>query len=171
VRIIAGEFGGRRLKPPAGHAVRPTSDFVREAWFSILGPELPGAHVLDLYAGSGALGLEALSRGARYVDFVERGRRALAALEANVEALGVEARVHIHRRDAMTYLRERDAPPADIALADPPYQSDAAAELVRLFRARPFARMLCVEHSAHRPVGGDRERRYGDAVITFCYAP
>ena len=93
IRIIAGDFKGRRLKTPAGDAVRPTADRVREAWFSILQRAVRGARVLDLYAGSGALGLEALSRGAVTADFVEVRRASLAALKANITTLKVADRV------------------------------------------------------------------------------
>src|SRR2546425_11303552 len=96
LRIIAGEFKGRRLKTPTTNKVRPTSDRVREAWFSILQQSIPAARVLDLFAGSGALGFEALSRGAVAVDFVETHRASLAALKANAEALRVEGRVTSH---------------------------------------------------------------------------
>jgi 16S rRNA (guanine966-N2)-methyltransferase len=170
VRIVAGEFGGRRLVPPADVRVRPTADRVREAWMSILAAELPGARVLDLYAGSGALGLEALSRGAATADFAELRRASLAALERNVEALGVADRVRIHRGDALRYA-ERLAPGAfDLAFADPPYAHDAAERLVALFRRTPFARILSVEHRAATALAGDDTRRYGDTAITFCHA-
>jgi 16S rRNA (guanine966-N2)-methyltransferase len=170
VRIIAGEFGGRRLVPPADARVRPTSDRVREAWMSILAAELPGARVLDLYAGSGALGLEALSRGAATADFVELGRASLAALARNVAGLGVADRVRIHRGDALRFA-ERLGPAAfDLAFADPPYAHDAAERLVALFRRAPFARILSVEHRAATALAGDDTRRYGDTAITFCHA-
>src|SRR5881296_1739405 len=97
IRIIAGDFKGRRLKTPATNKVRPTADRVREAWFSILQRSVRGARVLDLYAGSGALGLEALSRGAVTVDFVEVNRFALAALKANIKTLHVDDRAGVHR--------------------------------------------------------------------------
>ncbi|HSR14457.1 MAG TPA: RsmD family RNA methyltransferase, partial [Gemmatimonadales bacterium] len=100
-RIIAGEFGGRRLAVPSDRRIRPTADRVREAWMSILGPRLPGARVLDLFAGTGALGLEALSRGAGSVDFVEKQAGALALLARNIAALGVEDRARVIRGDAL----------------------------------------------------------------------
>lgn len=171
MRIIAGAFGGRRLKPPADRRARPTADRVREAWFNILGSRLDGSAVLDLFAGSGALGLEALSRGAARVDFVERGRAALAALTANVATLGVGDRATIHRGDALKFAAKLPAGAYDVVLADPPYARDDAARLVALFRARPFARILAVEHRARTPVAGDETRRYGDVALTFCYAP
>jgi len=170
MRIIAGEFRGRALKAPPDRRARPTADRVREAWFSILGGELPGATVLDLFAGSGALGLEALSRGASRVDFVEVSKSSLAALRANVAALDVESRVQIHRGDALAFVERLDAHAYDLVLADPPYRSDAAARLVERFRERPFARLLVVEHPARDEISGDETRRYGDTALTFCRA-
>ena len=171
MRIIAGTHGGRRLTVPRDERVRPTADRVREAWMSILAPEIPGARVLDLFAASGALGLEALSRGAAHADFVELSERSLRALRANIEALGVEPAVTVHRGDALRFA-EKLAPGAyDIVFADPPYSMDAAARLVALFRRTPFARILSVEHRAGEPVAGDDTRRYGDTAITFCHAP
>ncbi len=170
MRIIAGEFRGRTLNAPADRRARPTADRVREAWFSILGAELAGARVLDLFAGSGALGLEALSRGASRVDFVEVSKSSLAALHANIAALDVEARVRIHRQDALAFVERLDAQSYDIAFADPPYRTRAAQELVARFRQRPFARLLGVEHSARTELPGDETRRYGDTALTFCRA-
>ena len=173
IRIIAGEFKGRRLKTPTGSTVRPTADRVREAWFSILQQQLPGARVLDLFAGSGALGLEALSRGAVLADFVERHGASLAALKANTAALGVADRVTVHRGDAVRFAERLQPGQYDVAFADPPYAADAAARLVAIFRASPFARVLSVEHAADRPLpdGGDDVRRYGETSVTFVYAP
>lgn len=170
MRIIAGEFRGRTLKGPPDRRTRPTADRVREAWFSILGGELAGARVLDLFAGSGALGLEALSRGASRVDFVEVSKTSLAALRANVAALDVEARVRIHRTDALAFVARLDPRSFDIAFADPPYRARAAQQLVALFRQRPFARLLGVEHTARTELPGDETRRYGDTALTFCRA-
>lgn len=170
MRIIAGEFRGRTLKAPPDRRARPTADRVREAWFSILGAELQGATVLDLFAGSGALGLEALSRGASRVDFVEVSKSSLDALRANVAALDVESRVRIHRGDALAFVERLDPHAYDLVVADPPYRSDAAARLVARFRERPFARLLVVEHQARDEIPGDETRRYGDTALTFCRA-
>lgn len=138
---------------------------------SILGDALPGARVLDLFAGSGALGLEALSRGATSADFVELAPASLAALRANIAALGVAPQCTVHRADALRFAG-RLAPHAyDVALADPPYTQPAATELVRRFRETPFARILAVEHASTTDPGGDDTRRYGDTALTFCYAP
>ena len=171
LRIIAGEFKGRRLKAPTGRSVRPTADRVREAWFSILQQSIPHARELDLFAGSGALGFEALSRDAVSVDFVETHRLSLAALKANVEALGVEDRVKIHKSDAVRFAERLPPGAYDVAFADPPYAGDEAAELARIFRETPFARVFSIEHASDRSIGGDDTRRYGDTSITFVYAP
>lgn len=170
-RIIAGEFGGRRLTVPADVRVRPTADRVREAWMSILADRLAGARVLDLFAGSGALGLEALSRGAARVTFVELGAASLAAIRANVESLGVADRVTLHRGEAMRFIERVDPGRFDLALADPPYTLPIAQRLVAAFRCRPFARLLVVEHPAATVLPGGDTRRYGDIALTFCQAP
>ena len=137
---------------------------------SILAPELHAARVLDLFAGSGALGLEALSRGAASATFVELAPASLEALRGNIEALGVGARTAVHRGDALRFVQGLEAGAYDVAFADPPYTTDAADRLVAHFRLRPFARILSVEHPADRQVGGDETRRYGDTAVTFCRA-
>jgi 16S rRNA (guanine966-N2)-methyltransferase len=124
VRIVAGSYKGRRLHAPTGTRTRPTADRVREALFSILGP-LGGERVLDLFAGSGALGLEALSRGAGEAVFVDSDPRAVAAIRRNLDAIGAEATVQ--RRDVLAYLRGASERPFDLVFVDPPYSS--ASEL------------------------------------------
>ncbi|HET8672108.1 MAG TPA: 16S rRNA (guanine(966)-N(2))-methyltransferase RsmD [Thermoleophilaceae bacterium] len=124
MRIVAGEFRGRTIRAPAGRSTRPTADRVREALFSILGP-LDGERVLDLFAGSGALGIEALSRGAASAVFVDSDPRAVEAVRRNLESLGSAATVH--RRDALAYLRSARERPFDLVFLDPPYSS--ASEL------------------------------------------
>src|SRR5258705_11982555 len=171
LRIIAGEFKGRRLKAPAGRTVRPTGDRVKEAWFSILQQSIPDAHVLDLFAGSGALGFQALSRGAVSVDFVETHRASLTALKANTEALKVEDRVTIHRSDALRFAERLQPAQYDLAFADPPYASDAAARLVELYGVTPFARVLSIENSADLSMVVGDTRRYGDTAITILQSP
>jgi 16S rRNA (guanine966-N2)-methyltransferase len=116
---VAGEFRGRRLAAPRGVRTRPTADRVREALFSILG-DVNGARVLDLYAGSGALGIEALSRGAESAEFVERDPRAAAVLERNLTSLGLDQAVH--RQDALRFL-VRSEGTFDLVFVDPPYDS------------------------------------------------
>jgi 16S rRNA (guanine966-N2)-methyltransferase len=171
VRIVAGEFGGRRIVVPRDGRVRPTADRVREAWMSILAPELEHARVLDLFAGSGALGLEALSRGAANATFVELAPASLEALRANIDALGVGDRADVRRGDALRFVQGLDPGAYDVAFADPPYTGDAADRLLAVFRSTPFARSLSIEHPADRRVAGDETRRYGDTAVTFCRTP
>ncbi len=171
-RIIAGQFGGRRIRAPRGHGTRPTASRIREAWFSALGDSLEGARVVDLFAGSGALGLEALSRGAMHAHFVESNRRAAAAIRDNIRSLGVTDRATLVVREVFAFLMERERPMDrfDIGLADPPYASDAASRLVARFEAEPFARLLCVEHRSGLANLGRQvvwTRMYGDAQLTF----
>ena len=177
MRVIAGRFGGRRLQAPPGSATRPTSDRVREALFSILeaGGPVAGATVLDLYAGSGALGIEALSRGAGRAVFVERDPRAAGVLRANLAALGVaEAEADLRRRDVLAALRDAREPGEtyDLVLCDPPYRLAAGlggplSEALGPVLA-PGARV--VTESDRRapldlPLPRIDERRYGDTLI------
>jgi 16S rRNA (guanine966-N2)-methyltransferase len=171
MRIIGGDLRGRRLAIPADPRVRPTAERVREAWMSILQEALPGARVLDLYAGSGALGLEALSRGAASAEFVELSPASLAALKTNIESLALGARATVHRGEALRFAARLAPASYDVAFADPPYVRDDAARLVALFRQAPFARILAVEHPGRTDLPGDETRRYGDTAITFCYSP
>lgn len=134
----------------------------------MLQSELAGASVLDLFAGSGALGLEALSRGAARAVFVERARVCLDALRANVRSLGVNDRVEVRRADAIRYSRGLSPGSFDIVLADPPYATSHAATLVTIFRETGFARILCVEHRSSVSLSGDRTYTYGDVSVTVC---
>ena len=135
---------------------------------SIVQLHVPGARVLDLFAGTGALGLEALSRGAGSVDFVESATSSLRLLRENVAGLGAESDVTIHRADAVTFAEALAADSYDLAFADPPYASDAAARLAEAWAAAPFAGVLGIEHPSNvtLPAGGTR-RRYGTTSITF----
>jgi 16S rRNA (guanine966-N2)-methyltransferase len=120
VRVVAGRYKGRRLHAPPGRDTRPTADRVREALFQLLGP-LDGLRVLDLFAGSGALAIEALSRGAAHAVLVDTDPKALAAARRNLEAIGAVA--DVHRRDALAFLRDYAGEPFDLVLLDPPYSS------------------------------------------------
>ncbi len=174
MRIIAGTWRGRLIQGPPGHATRPTSDRVREAWMSALQFELPGSRVLDLFAGSGALGLEALSRGAAHVTFVERSGRTLDILRANVRSLGAEPASTLITRDALAYIDELAEGAFDLALADPPYGQGLAAALVERFARRRFAAALWIEHGAGEEIPalpGARIRKYGDTAITSIPVP
>src|SRR6188472_2795320 len=121
MRIVAGQWRGRTIEAPPGRNVRPTLDRVREAWMSILQSEIPGARVLDLFAGSGALGLEALSRGAAAADLVEHSAASLAALKANIAMLGAGENARVVRADALRFVNTLRPGTYDIAFADPPY--------------------------------------------------
>jgi 16S rRNA (guanine966-N2)-methyltransferase len=171
MRIIAGKWRGRRIDAPRGDAVRPTGDRVREAWMSIVNPWLAEARVLDLFSGSGALGLEALSRGAASVDFVENAATSLAAIRRNAELLGAGDGAVIHRGDALRYI-ETLAPHAyDVAFADPPYDFGLATQVAERWLETPFADVLGIEHRVDERLPGDGERRkYGGTVITFYHA-
>lgn len=173
MRIIAGRWKGHGLKALKGRNVRPTTDRVREAWMSALGGDLDGLTVVDLFAGSGALGLEALSRGARHVTLVERARGALRTIKANVAVLAADPQVTVISDDVFRYLRSLDELHFDVALADPPYGTGDAEHLVESFLDRPFARELWVEHPSREslPVGEDaRVREYGDTSLTTIVA-
>jgi 16S rRNA (guanine966-N2)-methyltransferase len=174
MRIIAGRWRGHPIAAPPGRGTRPTTDRVREAWMSALQLEIPGSRVLDLFAGSGALGLETLSRGAAHVTFVERSGGALRALRANIEKLGAIAEVHVVRGDALAYAQQLAPRAFDLALADPPYGTGAAAALAEAFLRSPFAGWLWIEHRAAeslRDAPGARTRRYGDTALTALPAP
>ena len=169
MRIIAGRWKGHGLKALKGRSVRPTTDRVREAWMSAMGGRLDDLTVVDLFAGSGALGLESLSRGARHATLVERARGSLRVLRANVAILGAEDEVTVVADDVFRYLRTLEEGAFDLALADPPYGTGDAARLVEAFLERPFARELWVEHPSREslPVPDEaRVRRYGDTALT-----
>jgi 16S rRNA (guanine966-N2)-methyltransferase len=135
---------------------------------SILQLDLPDARVLDLYAGSGALGLEALSRGAKSADFVEKDSRSLRALEKNVNALGASDLVTVHRKSALVFADALGALDYDVAFADPPYAGGDAAKLAGRWIRLPFSRVLSIEHSATDAMPGDGDtRKYGSTAITF----
>jgi 16S rRNA (guanine966-N2)-methyltransferase len=172
VRVVAGLYGGRRLVAPPGDATRPTSDRVREALFSVLGRSVEDTRVLDLYAGSGALGIEALSRGASSAVFVDRAQGAITAIRANLEALGIEA--DVRRMQAATALRTAASrgEAYDLVFLDPPYRrsADLGQELSDALGAllAPGARVISESDRRERlelAIPLTDERRYGDTVI------
>ncbi len=168
MRIVAGRWRGRRIDAPPGPDVRPTLDSVREAWMSILQKDIPGARVVDLFAGSGALGLEALSRGAVRVDFVEKESAGLRALRTNIDKLDAGGDATVHRADALAFVERAGAGTYDIAFADPPYASGAAVQLAAHWLRIPFAKVFSVEHSSFDAMPGPAEtRRYGTTSITI----
>jgi 16S rRNA (guanine966-N2)-methyltransferase len=183
MRIVSGRFRGRALVAPPGQGTRPTSDRARQALFDVLAhaawaPDLEGARVIDLFAGTGALGIEALSRGAAFCLFVETDEAARGAIRENVEALGLFGATRVHRRDA-TDLGQRPAsagPPFDLAFLDPPYRKDlgerALAELAEGGWLKPGA-LAVLERAADEPdveVPGFEAldvRAWGAARVTF----
>lgn len=171
MRIVKGEFAGHPLTSPGGR-VRPTPEKVRDRCVGLVAAELRGAFVLDLFAGSGALGLEALSRGARGVDFVENGAGALHALKANVAALRATRRCRIFKRDAIPWV-ERLGPGAyPVAFADPPYGSRKLDRIVARWLEVPFAGVLVVEHQVEHEIGaaGKRYEFDGPTCVTILRA-
>ena len=181
-RVIAGEAGGRRLAVPDGRDTRPTSDRAREGLFatitSITGP-LDGARVLDLYAGSGAVGLEALSRGAGHVLLVEQGARAVRVIKENIEAIGLPGAVLVADRVERALARGPDGDRYDIVFADPPYdlgEQDVTAMLDALVGHGWInaGGLVILERSKRSPeptwvrsVTGERSRRYGEAMLWY----
>jgi 16S rRNA (guanine966-N2)-methyltransferase len=177
MRVIAGTYGGRTLKAPPGDATRPTSDRVREALFSILGTRVQQARVLDLFAGSGALGLEALSRGAESVTFVDDAQPAIKTINHNLQALCAQA--DVRRGDALRFLSHASESGAqyDLVFLDPPYRQ--ADRLARpLSEALPAVlapgAVAVAESDRRAPLALDLalsdERRYGDTLIRI-YGP
>ena len=135
---------------------------------SIIHPSLPGARVLDLFAGSGALGLEAVSRGAAHADLVERAAPSLRAMSTNIEILGAAEQVTVHRVDAMRFISALRPHDYDVSFADPPYDLGLATAIAEAWLATPFAALIGIEHRIHEclPPGGDT-RKYGGTGITF----
>jgi len=177
-RVVAGELGGRRLAVPSGRGTRPTSERVREGLFSTLVAmrgSLEGAAFLDLYAGSGAVGIEAASRGAGQVVCVERDPRALAVLRSNVEAVAAGL-VQVSAAPVERFLRSPGGGTWDVVFLDPPY-SDPVEEVLELLttegRLAPAA-IVVAERSIRAaepgwPAGfeSDRSRRYGDTMLWY----
>jgi len=168
MRIVGGRWAGRDLVSPGGR-VRPTAEAVRDAAASLVAAEVRGARVLDLFAGTGALGLEALSRGADRADFVERDPAALHALKANVAAFRLAKRTRIFKKDVFRFLEGCEREAYDVAFADPPYTSSLAARVVESWRDRPFARILVVETAQDTllPTGGWTRTVEGTALTRY----
>lgn len=175
MRIIAGEHKGRRLRTPTWDGVRPTSDRLRETLFNILGSHVAGARVLDAYAGTGAVALEALSRGAASAVCIEQDRRAAALIAHNAGHLGLESRCMILRAEARRALH---APivggPFEIVFLDPPYDVEDLAGLVTAAAGqRAAGGVLVVEHASRRPppaLAGQppqRSVKAGDSTLSF----
>src|SRR5437899_7173698 len=174
-RITAGEWRGRAVLTPPGRRLRPTTSLVRQALFDILGPGVAGATVIDLYAGAGTVGFEALSRGAASVVFVERDRGNGALIAATAERLGCRDRCRVVVADTLDWLRRRPAElgRAELCFLDAPYRDDEVAAALELIAASPPARVVCEHHRARRlpqAVGRlkmVREATYGTTRLSF----
>ena len=175
MRIVGGTLGGRVLRAPPGHSTRPTSEKVREAIFNIL-PDVEGARVLDIFAGSGALGIEALSRGAAHATFVDLDKTALKVLRGNLADLGLEARAQVIAHEAVAAVRRAPEAPWRFVFVDPPYASDLATRAVLALPRASLAEdpWIVIEHDRrHAPPDalGDLlrndQRRYGDTLVSF----
>ncbi len=168
MRIVGGKFAGRDLTSPRDFRVRPTAEHVRAALLDLLAADLPGARVLDLYAGTGALGLEAISRGARYADFVEFRPSSLHALKANIARLKLRERTRVHVRDALPFAGALPADRYDLAFADPPYESRQLDRVIDHWRERRFAPVLAVEHArTHALPPGAERATFDDTAVTI----
>jgi 16S rRNA (guanine966-N2)-methyltransferase len=176
MRVIAGTARGVPLRAPRGEKTRPITDRVKETLFAILGERVPDARVLDLYAGSGAIGIEALSRGAASADFVERDRAALSALRANLERTRV-AGAWVHEADVERFLAAAGGP-WDLVALDPPYEVRAiVAPLRALVPLLAPGASVVIKHfwRAETPeidgLAVVRQRRFGETMLTFLEAP
>jgi 16S rRNA (guanine966-N2)-methyltransferase len=176
LRVAGGEARGRRLKAPKG--IRPTQGMVKEAIFNLIGPGIADAQVLDLFAGSGALGIEALSRGAANVTFVDREPRGLAILRQNLEALDLKARAAVVRADVVRWL---EASPgqikeAGVVFMDPPYEDVVLDRALKVIDRTVGDAIVLVEHSRRQELPAlarlrvDRQRRYGDTMVSVLRA-
>jgi 16S rRNA (guanine(966)-N(2))-methyltransferase RsmD len=174
MRVIAGEFRSRRLQSLPGAATRPTPDRLRETLFDILAPRIAGSTFVDAYAGTGAVGIEALSRGARHVFFLERNRAALHVIGQNLAALNLEPRGTVVAGPVLLTLEHY---PADIVFLDPPYSLDREYAAALQLLSAAAAPLVIVQHSTHLalaasygPLGRARTVKQGDNALSF-YSP
>ena len=168
MRIVKGKYAGRQLVSPNDFRVRPTAESVRDALMGMLRQDIPDARVLDLFAGTGALGLEAISRGAKYADFVETRPASLHSLKANIAALRLREKSRVYKRDALPFAAALPPDRYDIAFVDPPYGSKMLDRVIESWLALRFSRVLAVEHAADHvlPAGGTR-RLFEDTALTI----
>lgn len=172
MRVVGGTFAGRDLASPNDFRVRPTAEHVRAALLDLLAADLQDASCLDLFAGTGALGIEAISRGARRCDFVETRPSSLAALKSNVTRFRLKERTRIFRKDALPFAAQLGEDAYDLAFCDPPYGSRMLDRVIESWQARRFARVLAVEHAAtHALPKGAVSRTFDDTAITIYRRP
>jgi 16S rRNA (guanine966-N2)-methyltransferase len=179
MRVIGGVYRGRRLRTVGGLSVRPTSDRLRETLFNILAPRIQGIRFLDICAGSGAVGIEALSRGALAVTLIERSRHACAVIEANLNALGITSEVTAINRDAPAAIKrlEQESEQFDVVFFDPPYASEIYGGVMKRLGSGLLlaaGAVVVVEHLAKTPPGTEygklrlvRELKQGESGLAF----
>ena len=172
MRIVGGKYAGRDLLSPADTRVRPTAELVRAGMLDMLGKDIKDARVLDLFAGTGALGLEALSRGARSADFVEFRPASLHALKANIATLRMLQQTRVFKRDAVPFAAALTGNAYDVAFADPPYGTKMLDLVLASWRATGFTRVLAVEHArTHDVPRGAQRREFNDTIVTIYRLP
>jgi 16S rRNA (guanine966-N2)-methyltransferase len=168
MRIVGGRWAGRDLASPRDFRVRPTAELVRAELMDTLAPELKGARVADLFAGTGALGLEALSRGAWRADFVETRPESLRALKRNIARLGARDRTRVFPHDALPWAARCAFDQYDVAFVDPPYESRMLDRVLDTWRATGFARVLAAEHAPGHPLPpGERRLEWEHGAVTL----
>jgi 16S rRNA (guanine966-N2)-methyltransferase len=168
LRILKGKFANRDLTSPGDFRVRPTAERVRSAMLDLISADLPAARILDLFAGTGALGLEAVSRGAQSADFVEFRPGSLHALRANVAALKLRDKTRIFKRDAVQFAAALSADSYDVVFADPPYDSKMLDMVIKSWETNHFSRVLVVEHHrTHAIPTGIYRAVFDDSAVTI----
>jgi 16S rRNA (guanine966-N2)-methyltransferase len=168
VRIVSGKFAERDLTSPNDFRVRPTAEHVRAALLDLLAADVKNARVLDLFAGTGALGLEAVSRGALSADFVETRPSSLHALRANIARLRLRDRTRVFKRDALPFAAALEPQAYDITFVDPPYGSRMLDRVLDCWRDRRFSGILAVEHARdHDLPRGSQRRTFDDTAVTI----
>jgi len=178
VRIIAGKFGGRKLKSFDEKHIRPTTDRVKESIFNILAPVIEGARVLDLYSGTGNLSIEALSRGAASVDSIELNPRSIKIIHENLELLKIKEGIRVHRGDAVRFITKYEGEPFDVILIDPPFPARVCMKTLEAIEANPKLThqntVIVIEHQRLEAIDEKigtltriDSRSYGDKLVTF----
>ena len=179
MRIISGTSGGKKLRPLRGQSIRPTSDRVKESIFNILGEEVDGKHILDLFAGTGNLGIESLSRGATRAVFVEKEKSAIDLIKKNLSHCGFDDRGHVITGEVERAIRHlhRKGEVFDFIFMDPPYRRGLVQKTLELLEAQPLHHedsILVIEHDRREPLSESmekwvllRKRRFGDTVVSF----
>ncbi len=172
MRIVGGKFKGRDLTSPADFRVRPTAEHVRAGTLDHLTPYLDGASCLDLFAGTGALGLEALSRGAKRCDFLETRPASLHALKANIAALRMKERTRVFKKDAVPFAAALDEGAYDLVFVDPPYGSKMLDHVIAAWMEKRFSKILVCEHQrSHSLPHGAKRLDFGDTVVSVYRLP